>query len=129
MRPVAFPLLLLFSVAACEPASMVMTGASVISLLQSEQTLGDKALSWALKEDCSIFQIARGEEYCKSRAPALIEKYCYRDLGGVTCYTVPDTRASDSVAVYAFTPPAPELEAPAVASSSSPPKHYSAQRQ
>ena len=87
-------IILLLGLAACEPASMVMTGASIIGIIQSERTLGDKALSWALERDCSVFQIARGEEYCQSRDPALAEQYCYRNLGGVTCYSKPDPSAS-----------------------------------
>ena len=95
--------------AACEPASMIATGATFVSVIQSEETLSDKAVSWATQERCSIFQAARGEPYCQPNAPAPPEQYCYRNLGGVICYTRPDAHASSDVAVFAR-PPKPETE-------------------
>ena len=79
----------------CDPASnAVLTGASVVSLMQSKKTLTDQALSWALDEDCSTLFMLRGEEYCQPRA--LVderERYCYRTLGSITCYAKPDPRS------------------------------------
>jgi len=121
------PILLLLGLGACEPASMLMTGASVIGVIQSEQTLGDKALSWALNKECSLFQVARGEEYCQSRAPQPVEKYCYRNLGGITCYTQPDPDASPEVAVYSETPP-PATPEPAAPAPSASPGYFAAER-
>ena len=103
-RPFAALLPAALALAACEPASMIATGATFVSVIQSEETLSDKALSWATDQRCSIFQVARGEAYCQPSAPALPEQYCYRNLGGVTCYTRPDAQASSEVAVFAQTP-------------------------
>ena len=99
------------ALAACEPVSMVATGATFVSVIQSEETLSDKALSWATNQRCSIFQAARGEPYCQPAAPELPEQYCYRNLGGVTCYTRPDAHASSEVAVFAQ-PPKPAAGVP-----------------
>ena len=92
------------ALAACEPASMIATGATFVSVIQSEETLSDKALSWATDQRCSIFQVARGEPYCQPTTPALPEQYCYRNLGGVVCYTRPDVHASSDVAVFTQPP-------------------------
>jgi hypothetical protein len=106
---------------------MVMTGASVVSVLQSEKTLGDKALSWALDEDCSVFHVARGQSYCQSRAPAPVEKYCYRNLGGTTCYSRPEPDASGETEVYAEGPP-PETPSLAAPPSPASPHEFTADR-
>ena len=109
--PLAALLPVALALAACEPVSMVATGATFVSVIQSEETLSDKALSWATDQRCSIFQAARGEPYCQPVAPALPEQYCYRNLGGVTCYTRPDAHASSEVAVFAQ-PPKPAESPP-----------------
>ena len=42
---------------------MIATGASVVSVIQSEKTLGDTAVSWATNQSCSILHATRGEPY------------------------------------------------------------------
>ena len=115
------------TLAACEPASMLATGATMVSVIQSEETLTDKALSWALDKKCSIFQAARGEQYCRSKGPDLPAQYCYRNLGGITCYSQPDPNASQEIAVYA-TPPEPAAPATAGDSAPAPARNLRAQR-
>lgn len=117
----------LLGLAACDPASMVMTGASIVSVIQSEKTMGDNALSWALDKDCSLLQIARGEDYCQSRTPLLAEQYCYRNLGGITCYSKPDPTASAEIAVFSRPPDPPAQPAPMVRQER-PQREFSAER-
>ena len=110
--PVLAVLPAVFTLVSCEPVSMIATGATFVSVIQSEETMTDKALSWALDKNCSIFQIARGEQYCQKSGPDIPEQYCYRTLGSITCYAEPDPQASPEVAVFAKPPepPAPPVQ-------------------
>ncbi len=122
---ILFPVALTLS--ACEPVTMITTGASIVGAIQSEETLPDLALSWALDKKCSIFQAARGEKYCQATSPGLPEQYCYRNLGGITCYSQPDPNASQEIAVYA-PPPVPVGSPGAGDSAPAPARSFAAQR-
>lgn len=115
--PVLAVLPTVLALVSCEPVSMIATGATFVSVIQSEETVTDKALSWALDKRCSIFQVARGEQYCQKTGPDIPEQYCYRTLGSITCYAQPDPNASPEVAVFAKPP---EPMAPPVLSSNAP---------
>ena len=110
------PLLLVafLGLAACTPASTAfLTGASLVSLVYTDKTLGDQAASFALKEDCSILYAADNESYCQKWAPEGEQNramatlagslYCYRTLGGISCYDRPDYMASNQTRLnYAY---------------------------
>jgi len=102
------PLLLiaLLSLAACTPAgTAALAGAGLVSLAYTDKTLTDHAVSGALEEDCSVLHFDNNEPYCQERRPdgqdrdemaALAASlYCYRTLGGVSCYDRPDYMASN----------------------------------
>ena len=102
--PILAVLPAVLTLVSCEPVSMIATGATFVSVVQSEETMTDKALSWALNKHCSIFQVARGEQYCQNTGADIPEQYCYRTLGSITCYAQPDPNASPEVAVFAKPP-------------------------
>jgi hypothetical protein len=129
------PLILVafLGLAACSPASTAfLTGASLVSLAYTDKTLGDQAMSYAYKEDCSILYLADNKPYCqkieteadryKELATLAASRYCYRTLGGVSCYDRPDYMASNQTRLnYAFGNLPPEeprgqiVESPAAA--------------
>lgn len=72
-------------VAACDPGTYI--AASGASLMGSDKTLVDHAVSIGSGKDCSVLRTERGLTYCKEDMPKVRQNlYCYRDLGGVTCY-------------------------------------------
>jgi len=121
----------LLVLAACEPATTAaIAGASLVTLAYTDKTLGDHAAGLALQEDCSILYAAKKEPYCKDlpakdrdngMAELSAALYCYRTLGGVSCYDRPDYMASQTRLNYAYgflSPEAPRgiiAEAPAAA--------------
>jgi len=107
---VVAPIALLVAVSGCTAASTItLTGASLVSLIHTDKTLSDHAISFAMKEDCSILHSANNEPYCQEERPppdtrALIAAqgtrlYCYRTLGEVSCYDRPDYTASGQTRV------------------------------
>jgi len=115
------PLLLaaLIGLAACSPANTAaLAGASLVSLIYTDKTLSDHAASRALKEDCSVLNFVDNEPYCQkppsedaeaNRLAALSASlYCYRTLGGVSCYDRPDYMASNQTRLnyaHGYLPP------------------------
>jgi len=105
----AAPLLAL-GLAACDPASQAMlAGASLVSFVHTDKTLGDHVATWAFDKDCSTLTLANGEGYChefvseeelaaaEADAQARLNAtYCYRTLGAVNCYREPDAMASSA---------------------------------
>jgi len=105
--------LLALGLAACDPASQAMlAGASLVTFVHTDKTIGDHVTTWAFDKDCSTLTLANGEGYChdfvteEERAAAEAEAaaqqagtYCYRTLGGVDCYRQPDTMASSAARV------------------------------
>ncbi len=110
------PLLLIafLGLAACSPASTAfLTGASLVSLAYTDKTIGDQAASFAYKQDCSILNLADNEPYCQVLVPEDAQNqaiatlaaslYCYRTLGGISCYDRPDYMASNQTRLdYAY---------------------------
>jgi hypothetical protein len=80
----------LLIVSACNsvPSIAIIDGASVVS---TEKTLEDHAVSIYLGKNCSTVRVEQGLSYCVEDevfpVPAV---YCYRTLGEVTCYDKPD---------------------------------------
>jgi hypothetical protein len=104
----AVPLLL--GLAACDPASQAMlAGASLVSFVHTDKTIGDHVATWAFDQDCSTLTLANGEGYCRDRVTEeelaareagaraeLAATYCYRTLGAISCYRQPDPAASSA---------------------------------
>ncbi len=83
------------SLSACDP-SLLFTGASVVTLVATDKTMTDHALSAALDRDCSFVRSSRGESFCVGEPYVMQTEHCYRTLGNVTCYSRPDPQASDT---------------------------------
>ena len=90
-RKLLFPLAFLGLAACTDPASLAVTGASVVTAVDSGKTVTDHAFSFATGADCSFLNSIRGESWCK---PALAdplpppEQVCYRSIAAMTCYPV-----------------------------------------
>lgn len=105
--------LLLGALAACDPGSQAMlAGASLVTFVHTDKTIGDHVATWAFDKDCSTLSLANGEKYCQEfvteeqrkaaeaeAAARLAGTYCYRTLGAINCYRQPDTMASSAARV------------------------------
>lgn len=105
--------LLVLGLAACDPGSQaVLAGASLVTFVHSDKTVGDHVATWAFDKDCSTLSLANGEAYCRERiteekrkaaeaeaAAQLAGTYCYRTLGAINCFRQPDTMASSAMRV------------------------------
>ncbi len=107
---------------------LVMAGASVATLIHTDKTVFDHAVGLSTDRDCSVLYLARNENYCKPSVPiepgqvAYMSSalYCYRTLGGVSCYDRPDyTASSQTRLVFGDTLIAPLASTP-LASGSEP---------
>ncbi len=86
---------------------LVMLGGSLATLIHTDKTVIDHAVGLSTDRDCSVLYLARDEPYCKPPVP--IEPgqvaymagalYCYRTLGGVSCYDRPDYTASSQTRI------------------------------
>lgn len=84
-----FSLIGALAVAGCDAGTFM--AASGASLMGSDKTIVDHAISVGSGKDCSILRTERGLTYCKEDMPKVRQNlYCYRDLGGVTCYDKPN---------------------------------------
>ena len=108
---------------------LIMLGGSMASLTYTKKTLVDHAVSNYTELNCSILHTARNEKYCQ--APEITERekvaymasmlYCYRTLGGVSCYDRPDYVASSQTRVIFNDTFIKPLETDAIASRSNTP--------
>jgi hypothetical protein len=112
----------LLGLSACggEVGLMVM-GASMATLIHTDKTVVDHAVGFSTDRDCSVLYLARDEDYCKPLEPVEPSQvaymsaalYCYRTLGGVSCYDRPDyTASSQTRIVFGDTLIAPLASAP-----------------
>lgn len=86
--PVLAALIAGVSVSACDPGTF--TTFEAISLINSDKTLVDHAISIGSGKNCSTVRKEKGLTYCVEDMPVAQQNlYCYRDLGGVTCYDKP----------------------------------------
>ncbi|NKB48530.1 MAG: hypothetical protein GKS02_04095 [Alphaproteobacteria bacterium] len=91
LRPLA-ALLALGALTACtDPLSVALSGASVVSVVQTGKTISDHAMSAATGMNCSIGNSLSGESWCQQPIndtpdPAA-SLACYRSIANVTCYT------------------------------------------
>ena len=80
------------------PSAAIMTGASVVSFVNTDKFLGDHLATAVTGEDCSALYVEESGSYCKeyvdesAQAMAELEDapYCYETLGDITCYDRPD---------------------------------------
>lgn len=80
-------------VTACDP--VVLPTVEAVSLMGTEKTLVDHAVSFGSGKNCSTIRKERGLTYCVEDMPQVRHNiYCYRDLGGVTCYDKPAPNGS-----------------------------------
>ena len=101
------------SLGACDPASQAMlAGASLVTFVHTDKTLGDHMATWAFDQDCSVLYAADGEPYCQrfvteeerraAEAAAAAQQantYCYRTLGAINCFREADSLASTQARV------------------------------
>jgi hypothetical protein len=108
-------------------AGLMLLGASTATLIHTDKTVVDHAVGFSTDRDCSVLYLAQGN-YCKPLEPiepgqiAYMSSalYCYRTLGGVSCYDRPDyTASSQTRIVFGDTLIAP-LDSIPVASRSEP---------
>ncbi len=103
---------LVIGLAACDPATAVIAGGSLVSLAHTDKTLGDHVVTWAFDQDCSLLNASNGEPYCQrfetdeerlakeaEAAAQRAQTYCYRTLGAISCYREPDNMASSQARV------------------------------
>jgi len=78
-------LLVGLTVSACDPFSIAQIEA--VSVMGSDKTVVDHVVSVGSGKDCSTLRKHQGLTYCVEDMPVIRQNiYCYRDLGGVTCY-------------------------------------------
>ncbi len=72
-------------VAACDPVTF--GSAEGFTLMGSDKSLVDHVISYSSGKDCSMLRREQDLTYCVEDMPQIRQNiYCYRDLGGVTCY-------------------------------------------
>ena len=75
-------------------AHLAVADAAVV--IGTDKTIADHVISVASGKDCSLVRVERGMTYCKEdEVVPMPEVYCYRELGGVSCYDAPDLRRKD----------------------------------
>lgn len=92
----------LFALSGCGGMMLTFAGANLVSVIHSDKTLPDFAISGETGKNCTLLHAARNEPYCQSPLPDQTEvladlaanRYCYRTLGGIDCYDRPDYVAS-----------------------------------
>ncbi len=97
MKKLLISLCILPLLTAC-PSTAIMTGASIVSFVNTDKFLGDHVATAITGEDCSALYVEQDGSYCKKyvdqNAKALAElenaPYCYETLGDITCYDRPD---------------------------------------
>ena len=100
MRKILF--LAFFTLGACGPYTPYMTAVGLGTLVATDKSVTDHAVSHSLDEDCSIIRWSQGGNYCQANEtpPTPQQLYCYRSLGENVCYDKPDEDASEQTRVY-----------------------------
>ncbi|WP_020594073.1 hypothetical protein [Kiloniella laminariae] len=95
------------SLSGCSWSDPVMLTASVGTLVYTDKTITDHFTSWAMAKDCSILYTSKGEAYCRDEeleadltSTGYENLYCYRNIGGVTCYESPYEEASSQTMIH-----------------------------
>ena len=64
--------------------------ASGASLIHTDRTLGDQAISRYREQDCALLHLEAGETYCQDipeASPPNPQPHCYRSIAAITCYS------------------------------------------
>lgn len=94
----AFVLAAMLGLQGCSPVGIAQVEA--ISLMASDKTFVDHLISYGSGKDCSIVRTEQGREYCVEDEKKITQNiFCYRNLGGVTCYNQPDPYRDGSARV------------------------------
>lgn len=100
----AFFILLLPALAACDVTTgFVVASAATANVIAEDKLPTDYVAEWATGMDCNyIRKLDDKGPYCRAPNEELIERprYCYRELGKVTCYANPNLHASSSTTVH-----------------------------
>ncbi len=70
-------------------AALTYVAASGASLIHTDRTLSDHAMSRYREQDCALLHLDAGESYCQEIAEASPppQIHCYRSIAAVTCYS------------------------------------------
>ncbi len=80
------------ALAACDPLTVAQLEA--VTVIGSDKTVLDHAFSIGSGKNCSTVRKEMGMTYCVEDEKVVRQNiYCYRDLGGVTCYDRPESTA------------------------------------
>jgi len=77
--------------ACVDPASIALSGASVVTIVDSGKTVTDHAMSFATGENCSFLHSFKGKAWCVpevGEVPEPPNQACYRSIANMTCYPV-----------------------------------------
>ena len=102
----------LLLLAGCAGSGFVPGAAQIegVSVIATQRPFTDHVVSFFSGKNCSTIRREKGQTYCEedelqSGAPKV---YCYRALGGVTCYDRPDPFDGLSYKTLEETPPPPK---------------------
>ncbi len=71
-----------------------------VTVMGTDKTMEDHIVSYTSGKDCSSIRKEQGLTYCVEDMPLVRQNlYCYRDLGGVTCYDRPSPHGGDRARV------------------------------
>lgn len=88
------------NLSACvDPASLALSGASVVTAVDSGKTITDHAMSFATGEDCSFLHSFSGDPWCMpevGEAPGPRNEVCYQSIANITCYPVGNPHETES---------------------------------
>ena len=78
-----------------------------VSTVVTQKPLTDHVVSFFSGKNCSTIRREKGQTYCEEDElqPGAPKVYCYRALGGVTCYDRPDPFDGQSYTPLEETPP------------------------
>jgi hypothetical protein len=94
------------------PPVAVAAAVEGVSLNQSGKTVSDHLSSLVTGSDCSILAYTKTGTYCRSAAEIAADEarrsrpypgYCYRQRGGVACFTEPDPTATTELDIVPVT--------------------------
>jgi hypothetical protein len=103
----------LLALAGCSGPGVLLAGASLATLIHTDKMPADHLAGYVTEKDCSVLHTVAKEPYCQNAEPDGHERlaamsarlYCYRTLGGVSCYDRPDYSASSQTRLdYAYRP-------------------------
>ena len=108
LRPLALIVPILF-LAGCAGSGFVPGAAQLegVSVVVTQKPFTDHIVSFFSGKNCSTIRREQGQTYCEEDElqPGAAKVYCYRAIGGVTCYYRPDPFEGQSYKPLEETPP------------------------